>query len=85
MLHSDVKEGFIIGAASIDNNSSASLPLGIFKNHGYGILHAEEFQGTRLLRVRNPWGGADWTGAWAPGSAEWTPAAMVRRVIPFFF
>jgi hypothetical protein len=83
MMVGDVREGFILGCAAIDPQSSASLPLGILRNHGYGILHAEEYQGTRLVRVRNPWGGeTEWMGAWSPGSAEWTPQALVRCVCP---
>ncbi|QRV99618.1 calpain family cysteine protease [Ceratobasidium sp. AG-Ba] len=62
---------------------------GLFTNHAYSIISAKKVNGEdlrislgkrilyfsekRFLRIRNPWGRAEWTGAWSDGSKEWTP------------
>jgi hypothetical protein len=33
----------------------------------------------RLVRIRNPWGQREWTGAFAAGSEQWTP--KLRRLL----
>jgi hypothetical protein len=49
---------------------------GILEKHAYSIMEAREINGERLLKLRNPWGNSEWTGAWSDGSAEWTPEWM---------
>ncbi|BCR92683.1 uncharacterized protein ACHE_80583A [Aspergillus chevalieri] len=51
---------------------------GIFENHSYSIMEAREIDGHRLLRLRNPWGKKEWSGAWSDGSEQWTPEWMER-------
>ncbi|CAE6435973.1 unnamed protein product [Rhizoctonia solani] len=45
---------------------------GLFAGHAYSVISAMEVNGKRFLRVRNPWGKTEWTGAWSDGSKEWT-------------
>jgi hypothetical protein len=45
---------------------------GILQGHAYGVEALREIAGRRLLRLRNPWGRGEWSGAWSDGSAEWT-------------
>ncbi|CUA72692.1 hypothetical protein RSOLAG22IIIB_10222 [Rhizoctonia solani] len=60
---------------------------GLFAGHAYSVISAKEVNGTllaspppqsnpppgkRFLRIRNPWGKTEWTGAWSDGSKEWT-------------
>ncbi|GAM89994.1 hypothetical protein ANO11243_080340 [Dothideomycetidae sp. 11243] len=49
---------------------------GIHPMHAYTILRATEYEGERLVQVRNPWGYYEWTGRWSDGSEQWTPKAM---------
>ena len=49
---------------------------GISEGHAYSIMDAREINGQRLLKLRNPWGKKEWTGAWSDGSEEWTPEWM---------
>ncbi|KAK1831579.1 hypothetical protein QBC39DRAFT_391170 [Podospora conica] len=46
---------------------------GIVEQHAYSIMRAVEMDGERLLLLKNPWGKAEWKGAWSDGSKEWTP------------
>jgi hypothetical protein len=59
---------------------------GILAGHAYSVLDIKNpttekgFLGvignkhTVLLKVRNPWGEEEWTGAWSDGAPQWTPA-----------
>ncbi|KAL4895374.1 hypothetical protein BDV59DRAFT_173792 [Aspergillus ambiguus] len=51
---------------------------GIAENHSYSIMEAREIDGHRLLRLRNPWGKKEWSGAWSDGSEQWTPEWMEK-------
>ncbi|KAF8695654.1 Cysteine proteinase, partial [Rhizoctonia solani] len=45
---------------------------GLFSAHAYSVISAMEVNEKRFLRIRNPWGKTEWTGAWSDGSKEWT-------------
>ncbi|XP_035519940.1 calpain-2 catalytic subunit-like [Morone saxatilis] len=70
--------GSLLGC-SIDITSAyeteAVTALKLVKGHAYSVTGAEEvnFRGrsVQLVRVRNPWGQVEWTGAWSDGSSEW--------------
>ncbi|EON68133.1 hypothetical protein W97_07282 [Coniosporium apollinis CBS 100218] len=51
---------------------------GIQEKHAYSIMEAREVGGVRLLKLRNPWGKTEWTGAWSDGSEQWTPEWMTE-------
>ncbi|KAM9365480.1 calpain-2 catalytic subunit-like [Pholidichthys leucotaenia] len=70
--------GSLLGC-SIDITSAyeteAVTALKLVKGHAYSLTGAQEvsFQGgpVQLVRIRNPWGQVEWTGAWSDGSSEW--------------
>ncbi|MEE6509415.1 hypothetical protein FKM82_025996 [Ascaphus truei] len=70
--------GSLLGC-SIDITSAAETEAITFqklvKGHAYSVTAAEEvsYRGSqeKLIRIRNPWGEVEWTGAWSDNSGEW--------------
>ncbi|XP_058389626.1 calpain-8 [Diceros bicornis minor] len=66
-------------ACSIDVSSAAETEAitsqKLVKSHAYSVTGVEEvdFRGRpeRLIRLRNPWGEVEWTGAWSDDAPEW--------------
>ncbi|XP_068178338.1 calpain-2 catalytic subunit-like isoform X2 [Antennarius striatus] len=73
-----LKLGSLLGC-SIDISSSyeteAVTRQKLVKGHAYSITAAQQVHHlgspVELLRIRNPWGQVEWTGAWSDGSREW--------------
>uniref|UniRef100_A0A673XUT2 Calpain-1 catalytic subunit n=1 Tax=Salmo trutta TaxID=8032 RepID=A0A673XUT2_SALTR len=73
-----VERGSLLGC-SIDISGVFEMEAMTFKKlvkgHAYSVTGVEEveFKGspTKLLRIRNPWGEMEWTGAWSDNSREW--------------
>uniref|UniRef100_A0A672R3U1 Calpain-1 catalytic subunit n=1 Tax=Sinocyclocheilus grahami TaxID=75366 RepID=A0A672R3U1_SINGR len=73
-----LERGSLLGC-SIDITSAFDMESVTFKKlvkgHAYSVtaLKQVEFRGCteRLIRIRNPWGQVEWTGAWSDNSPEW--------------
>ncbi|XP_030636705.1 calpain-1 catalytic subunit [Chanos chanos] len=73
-----IERGSLLGC-SIDITSSRDMEAVTFKKlvkgHAYSVTGSEEvvYRGnlTQLVRIRNPWGEVEWTGAWSDNSREW--------------
>ncbi|KAF9095516.1 hypothetical protein BGX27_001259 [Mortierella sp. AM989] len=48
---------------------------GVQSGHAYSVLRVAEFEGERLVQVRNPWGTVEWNGDWSDDSEKWTAEA----------
>ncbi|XP_044041049.1 calpain-5-like isoform X2 [Siniperca chuatsi] len=67
------------------------LDCGLVRGHAYGITAVRKVRlGEKLLktggmsrlfmvRMRNPWGTTDWTGAWSQGSQQWQQMSRAER------
>uniref|UniRef100_A0A3B4X040 Calpain-1 catalytic subunit n=1 Tax=Seriola lalandi dorsalis TaxID=1841481 RepID=A0A3B4X040_SERLL len=70
-----IDRGSLLGC-SIDITSSRDMEAVTFKKlvkgHAYSLT-AVVYRGnmTKLVRIRNPWGEVEWTGAWSDNSREW--------------
>lgn len=51
--------------------------MGLVDGHAYSLISAYEVtvnnKPVRLIKIRNPWGQKEWTGAWSDKSPLWTP------------
>ncbi|XP_072527900.1 calpain-1 catalytic subunit-like isoform X2 [Salminus brasiliensis] len=73
-----LERGSLLGC-SIDITSAFDMEAITFKKlvkgHAYSVtaLREVDFRGARerLIRIRNPWGQVEWTGAWSDNSSEW--------------
>ncbi|KAI5629922.1 calpain 1, large subunit isoform X1, partial [Silurus asotus] len=73
-----LERGSLLGC-SIDITSAFDMEAVTFKKlvkgHAYSVtgLREVEHRGNRerLIRIRNPWGQVEWTGAWSDNSSEW--------------
>ncbi|XP_030628740.1 calpain-1 catalytic subunit b [Chanos chanos] len=81
-----LERGSLLGC-SIDITSAFDMEAVTFKKlvkgHAYSVtgLRQVDFRGTmeRLIRIRNPWGQVEWTGAWSDNSSEWDEIDQAER------
>ncbi|XP_076831130.1 calpain 2, (m/II) large subunit a [Brachyhypopomus gauderio] len=81
-----LESGALLGC-SIDITSAADSEAithqKLVKGHAYSLTGATEvnYRGRRekLVRVRNPWGQVEWTGAWSDSSSEWNNVTASER------
>ena len=50
------------GSGGTDDTSRSAV--NIAQGHGYTVLSTAIIDGTKLVRIRNPWGKEDYTGPW---------------------
>ncbi|KAM9500189.1 calpain-1 catalytic subunit isoform 1-T2 [Clarias gariepinus] len=73
-----VERGSLMGC-SIDISNTRDMEAVTFKKlvkgHAYSVTAVDEvvYRGTptKLVRIRNPWGEVEWTGAWSDNAREW--------------
>lgn len=86
IIQKALKTGSLLGC-SIDITSAAETEAITFqklvKGHAYSVTAAEEvdYRGSmvKLIRIRNPWGDVEWTGAWSDNSSEWNSVEPSER------
>lgn len=78
-IHSANAKDYIMTAGSTGDDGCGDLvsEMGLITLHAYAIINAQEVKGksgsVKLLNIRNPWGGTEWTGDWSDSSPLWTP------------
>uniref|UniRef100_A0A4W3JKC2 Calpain catalytic domain-containing protein n=1 Tax=Callorhinchus milii TaxID=7868 RepID=A0A4W3JKC2_CALMI len=63
-----------MGCSTPSGKLEFKLPNGLLLTHAYtvtGIKEVKKNQKEQLVRVRNPWGNAEWNGSWSDNSKEW--------------
>ncbi|OMJ74153.1 hypothetical protein SteCoe_26972 [Stentor coeruleus] len=78
-VHTANAKDYIMTAGSTGDDGCGDLvsEVGLITLHAYAIINAQEVKTKRgverLLNIRNPWGGTEWTGDWSDSSSLWTP------------
>uniref|UniRef100_A0A672P9M2 Calpain-2 catalytic subunit-like n=1 Tax=Sinocyclocheilus grahami TaxID=75366 RepID=A0A672P9M2_SINGR len=88
IIRKALESGALLGC-SIDITSAADSEAitnqKLVKGHAYSLTGAIEvnYRGRKekLVRVRNPWGQVEWTGAWSDNSSEWNAVDPSEREI----
>nr|XP_055073650.1 calpain-2 catalytic subunit-like [Misgurnus anguillicaudatus] len=76
--------GSLLGC-SIDATSAHEkvTKVKLVEGHAYSVTGAEEVHYHRrpvqLVRLRNPWGDTEWTGAWSDNSSEWNYVLLEEK------
>ncbi|MGH0140280.1 UNVERIFIED_CONTAM: hypothetical protein FKN15_008958 [Acipenser sinensis] len=86
IIRKALDSGSLLGC-SIDitsaSDSEAVTSQKLVKGHAYSLTGAEvvNYRGRaeQLIRVRNPWGQVEWTGAWSDNSPEWNNVEASQR------
>ena len=54
-------------------------------SHAYAVLQIVEVGGTRFVKLQNPHGTSEWSGAWARGAKEWKEkfGRQVKRAVGY--
>ncbi|XP_073718216.1 calpain-2 catalytic subunit-like [Misgurnus anguillicaudatus] len=82
-----IQKAFGLGSllsCAIDKEKKLKKSLNLKKEHAYSVTGAEEVQclgrTVQLVRLRNPWGHKEWTGAWSDNSSEWNNVRPEQKV-----
>uniref|UniRef100_A0A8D0UCB3 Calpain-12 n=1 Tax=Sus scrofa TaxID=9823 RepID=A0A8D0UCB3_PIG len=89
LRHALAKES-LVGATALSDRGEYRTGDGLVKGHAYSVTGTHKvslgFTKLRLLRLRNPWGRVEWTGAWSDSCprwdelpTEWRDALLVRK------
>lgn len=78
IIQKALRKGSLLGC-SIDVSNAAEAEATtrqkLVKGHAYSVTGVEEvnFHGRpeKLIRLRNPWGEVEWSGAWSDNAPEW--------------
>jgi len=54
-----------------NENEDSDKEIWIVGNHIYSLISCKEYDGVRLLKIRNPMGFFEWGGAWSDNAPEW--------------
>lgn len=78
-LRAAEEAGFLTNASMPDvQDADLAKEVGLIEAHAYAVLDVREHGDLRLIKMRNPWGRGEWTGAWSDKSDLWTDE--LRRV-----
>ncbi|XP_036603268.1 calpain-12 [Trichosurus vulpecula] len=89
LRHALAKES-LVGATALSDQGEVKTEDGLVKGHAYSVTGTHKmslgFTKVKLLRLRNPWGRVEWSGAWSDSCPrwavlpeEWRDALLVKK------
>eukprot|EP00667_Euglena_gracilis_P022227 EG_transcript_24649 len=79
----DRAEALIAASSEAGNDSAAEAVQGIVQGHAYSVLKIQKVGDFRMMKLRNPWGGFEWTGPWSDRSGMWKANPKVAKELEF--
>ncbi|TSK67238.1 Calpain-2 catalytic subunit [Bagarius yarrelli] len=86
IMRKALERGSLIGCSIYTADASETEMVTeqkLVKGHAYSVTGVEEVtvngKKVQLVRLRNPWGHVEWTGAWSDDSSEWTQVLPVEK------
>ncbi|XP_001367800.2 calpain-12 [Monodelphis domestica] len=74
LRHALAKES-LVGATALSDRGEYRTEDGLVRGHAYSVTGTHKitlgFAKVRLLRLRNPWGHVEWSGAWSDSCPRW--------------
>ena len=73
----DQEESLISASTSGEDEGTETAVEGLVQGHAYAVISVVEViqmigtENLKMLRLRNPWGSFEWTGAWCDGDPRW--------------
>ncbi|KAG8123311.1 hypothetical protein E2320_018783 [Naja naja] len=75
IIQKALQAGSLLGCFINTSEKVQKTSKQLFSRHAYSVTGAEEVTYRRwleeLIRIRNPWGECEWTGAWSDNALEW--------------
>ncbi|XP_034283792.1 calpain-8-like isoform X2 [Pantherophis guttatus] len=75
IIQKALQAGSLLGCFINTSEKVQKTSKQLFSHHAYSVTGAEEvtYRGhlEELIRIRNPWGDREWTGAWSDNAPEW--------------
>jgi len=59
-----IEDTSLIVVSNYDNDSPQNYALGLIAGHAYSVEDFEVINGTKIVKLRNPWGAGEWKGDW---------------------
>lgn len=62
----------IIQAGTPGSSDQVYNEIGLANNHAFTVLGAQELDGQKMVKMRNPWGAETFHGSFSDSDARWT-------------
>ena len=72
------KRNYVMTASVLDNGLEGGYD-GLATGHAYTLIGAQEYNGVKLIKIRNPWGSESYKGKWSDDDKDmWTQDAQTK-------